>query len=198
MVNGTGQGPMAPRGSVIRPKLRRAGFTLIEALIVVLLVGIIAMVGLPLMNSALTEARLNAVATEIVAAIEFAQLSSVSTARPCRVTLDVVAETLTVEQLVFTTSFMGTELSLPEASVETTAFQIMAYPPNRSQGYVVDFSDPNRLATIDIVSVNFSGLDNVEFDRLGAPSNGGTITVETGGMQALLTVDSLSGKVTQN
>lgn len=175
-----------------------AGFTLLELLIVVVVLGIVASVALPLMASAVTEARLNAAASEIVTAIEFAQLTALTTRRTCRVTIDAAADTLLVEQIVHDASLLGIETQLAEATVEAVSMVRVPHPMLPFEDYEVDFTDPNRFSGVDLVSATFGGANFIEFQALGMPSSGGSVTLTAGDFQTVLTVDGLSGKVTQN
>jgi prepilin-type N-terminal cleavage/methylation domain-containing protein len=86
-----------------------AGFTFVEVLIVLLIVGLMAMVTIPAMNSSVDDSRLSAATREVVAALEFAQLTAMTSGRECRVTIDDAGETILVEHFV-----PGSEPSEPE------------------------------------------------------------------------------------
>ncbi len=175
-----------------------AGFTLAELLIVVLVLGIIATVALPLMATVLIEARLNAAASEVVTAIEYAQLTALSTRRACRVTIDATADTLLLEQVQHDASLLGIEAQLAETAVEALSTVRVPHPMLPFEDYEVDFTNPSRFSGVDIVSATFGGGNFLEFQALGTPSSGGSVTMTAGDFQTVLTVDGLSGKVTQN
>lgn len=175
-----------------------SGFTLIELTLVVLVLGIVATMAVPLMSTVLTEARLNAAASEIVTAIEYAQLTALGTRSPCRVTIDAVAGTLLVERVEHDSSLLGAQAQLPEATVEAQSMVRVPHPMLPFEDYEVDFTDPNRFSGVELVSATFGGANFIEFQPLGMPSSGGTVTMTAGDFQVVLTVDALSGRVTQN
>jgi len=61
-----------------RPRRRAAGVTLLDLALVVLVAGILALVGVPAMNSTLTGFRLSAATDEVAAAVEYAQMAALA------------------------------------------------------------------------------------------------------------------------
>lgn len=172
--------------------------TLIEVVIVVFVAGIVAALAAPLVASAITDAQLYGAASEVVTALEFAQLSALSTGRACRVTVDTAADSLTVAQLEYSADFMGADTELPEADVEAESYVTMEHPVKGASAYVVSFAAEGRFGASDITAAAFGAGNSVEFDALGAPSSGGAVTVVCKNMQATITLDAVSGKVTAN
>lgn len=168
---------------------------MIEIVIIVLITGIIAAAALPLMNSALSENKLQAAASEINAALEFAQFSAMTSGMPCRVTIDDAAETVLVEQIEYTANFLGSETQLAEADVEGNAYVAMTHPLRPGKTYSFDVGAAQR---VDIVSAAFGAGNVVVFDELGAPSEGGGFTLNFGDFQGSWTVDALTGKIEQS
>lgn len=176
------------------------GFTLVEMIIVLLIVGIVAMAGLPLLTASLSDAGLYAVTNEIVTAIEFAQISAISTGRPCRVTIDAVTETVKVEQVVYTNiaAIMDAGANeLPEASIEaSTVYAVMEYPTKPGTDYDIDLAA--NFSGADIVSVVLNSGENVVvFDKSGAPSEGASISIAYRGRAGSVSIEPVTGKVTQ-
>ena len=79
------------------PRRRTGGFTLIEIMIVVLLLGIVTAVGVPVLTSSADNARVSSAAGQVAAALDFAKQTAASGGRPCRVTIDAAADTLAVQ-----------------------------------------------------------------------------------------------------
>ena len=179
----------------------RHGFTLIELIIVVLILGILVVAAFPQLTASITDARLHAITSEIVTAVEFAQLSAMSAGRACRVQCNAGNETVWVEQVA--NSNMADLLNpavteLAEADLEGTfAYVPMAHPLKGGAHYLVDFDDGSWFGGINIVAVVFSSGSALVFDATGAPSCETTITVAYGGRQAVLGVDPLTGKITE-
>ena len=155
---------------------------------------------LPMMNTALEEARLFAGADEVVTALEFAQLTALSTGRPCKVIIDAAADIplLSVEQIEYGVDFMGTETELDEVDVETEAYAPMAHPLKLGTDYNINFGDDPRFEGVTVVSAVFGADNFVVFDALGAPSTGGSVTLAFRVRQVVLNLDALSGRVTRS
>ena len=61
--------------------------------------------------------------------------------------------------------------------------------------YAIDFSTSARLAGVDIVSANFSGLDDVLFYQDGSPYSGGSIVLSYKGRSRTINVESDTGNI---
>lgn len=173
-----------------------AGFTLVELMIVFLVMGIIAAIGLPSLNGAVDEKQLSGAASEVVTALEFAQLTAMTEGGETRVSVDTAAETLTVERYVVSGDLLSGASEFDEADVESGAYEAVPHPLERGEDYVVNLTGGSLFRGVDITSVDFSSGTTVSFSGLGAPSSGGTVTLSVGGSAMVVTVDSLSGKVT--
>ncbi|MBT8405846.1 MAG: prepilin-type N-terminal cleavage/methylation domain-containing protein, partial [Deltaproteobacteria bacterium] len=90
------------------------GFTLLETLIVLLLLGIVAMVSLPSLHGALEDSHLSSATSEVINALEFAQLTAVSSGSKTRVTIDAGTDNILVEQFMPAVSLSGNETQLNE------------------------------------------------------------------------------------
>ena len=171
------------------------GFTLLEALIVLLVLAVVAMVSLPALNGALEHSHLSGAASEVVNALEFAQLTAVSSGSKTRVTINVDTDTILVEQFMPSVGLLGNENQLSESDVEGGTFVVMGNPLNRGTDYNVSLAGGKQFGTADITSVAFGAGNWVVFDPQGAPSNGGAVSLTVGSHQVVVNLDSLSGKV---
>ncbi len=171
-----------------------AGFTLFEIQIVTLLLGILAMLGWPALNSALDDSRLSGASSNVVTSLEFAQLKAMNSGRETRVTIDTGAESLLVEQFTSSADFSQSELA--EADIEGGVFTTVGNPLNRGTDYNLNLSNQALFGGVDVTAVDFGGGNSVTYDTLGAPSSGGTVTLVFGTRQVVVTLDSLTGKVT--
>jgi type II secretory pathway pseudopilin PulG len=171
-----------------------AGFTLIETMIVFLLLGIVGLLCVPMLGSALKGSKLSGSASDVVTALEYAQIKAINAGRDTRVTFDVAADTVLVEHFKSTADF--TQDTLSEADVEGGAFTPMGHPLTRGTDYSLNLANQALLGGVDVTAVDFGGANVVTYDAMGAPSSGGTVTLTYGSRQMVVTLDALSGKVT--
>lgn len=171
------------------------GFTLLEILIILLILGIVTTIGLPTMNAALEDSRLAGAADEIVTALEYAQLTAMSSGGRTRVTVNEVTNTVLLEQFRPGVDLMTGGSELDEGDVEGGSFVTMAHPTSKGKDYTLNLGDEDRLSGVDITSVAFGAQDFVTFDPLGAPSSGGTMALACGAQVINLVLAPLNGKV---
>ncbi len=183
------------------PKPQRGlhdGFTLVEALIIVFILGIVTALAIPTLQSGLAESKLAGASSEITVALEYAQLVAMTSGEETRVTIDAANDTILVERYEISGDIMGAATEIAENDIESGAFATVAHPASRGKDYNIIFADEDRFDGVDIVSATFGGGQTVTFDTMGIPSNGGTVTLSLGSNQVSLTVDALSGKVTSS
>ena len=184
------------RHSLLGNHSSRAAFTLLELVIVMMLLGIIAMLGLPVLNSAMGDSRLTGAAQEVVNALEFAQLSAMTTGNKTRVTIEILADKIYVRRYQTSADLFGGGNTLPAASVENETWKYMEYPLKKGTDYVIDFIAESRFKGVDITWSDFHVFNPVYFDALGNPSHGGSNLLVLGNRQKVVTLDAVSGKVT--
>jgi prepilin-type N-terminal cleavage/methylation domain-containing protein len=167
----------APAGSVARGRAA-GGFTLIEVILVVLIIGIAAGVVVPMMSSA-GSMQVRAGASMIAADLEYAKSMAITRAMPYSVVFDQGTETY---QIVDQND------------------NVISHPVKKGFNYVVDFRNDGRLDQVNIVSANFDGTDKVTFDYLGSPFNGsgnplnsGTVVLQAGGLTKTVSVEPVTG-----
>ena len=173
-----------------------SGFTYVELMIVLLLLGIFAMLGFPAFNGAMGDARLSGAAEEVVNALEFAQLTAMTSGRETRVVIGAPQDRIAVRQYTTAADLFNGGDTLTAADVESGTFNLMGYPMNKGTDYSFDFLNENRFHGVDITASDFNIATPVIFNTLGGPSKGGTVTLVFGGRQRVVTLDGLTGKVT--
>lgn len=174
------------------------GFTFIEILIFMLILGIIATQALPTIQSGLEVSKMSEAASEIVVALQYAQLSAMTTGAESRVTIDQAADTILLERFNITGDIFSGATEMPENDIDSGAFVNMAHPFNRGEDYSIAFADEDRFYGVDITAVDFGGNNFVTFDALGLPSDAGTVTLSLGTNQTTLTVDASTGSITSS
>ena len=172
------------------------GFTVVEAVLVTVILGIAAVVALPMLSSSLEEARLSAAASEVVAALEYAQLSAATSGQRTRVVVSYTLDTIYVRQFKTSADLFNGGDALAAADVEGGTWEYMEYPLRKGGDYVIDLKTQDRCKGVDVYWSDFNILLPVYFDTLGTPSKGGTVTLTLGGRQMVVTLDALTGKVT--
>jgi len=180
------------------PRLeKQRGFTLIEVVTVVLVMGVVALVAQPAVNSSLDHAKLSAAADEVVAAFRYARATAAATGAPCRVTLDASADVMVVEQFRSSVDFTDPGLTeISRSAAESMSFVSMERPMQRGKAYSLDFQHGRGYGGVDIVSVSLGPGSSVTFDRFGMPSSGGTVTLARGVRRVVISIDGLSGRAT--
>ncbi len=172
-----------------------AGFTLIEVGLVVMVMGIIATISLPALNSTLQGNRLRGAADEVVTALEYAQMTAITSGREIQVCIGNSNERIKLMQYLSNADFFTGGDELAENDVENGTYQVMPYPQKKGLNYDFDFPDIDRFKGVDITISDFNCTQNLIFDVQGAPSKGGSVTLVLGGEQIVVTLDALTGKV---
>lgn len=170
--------------------------TLLDLLLVVVITSILAVVGIPSMVQALIHFRLNAAATEVIAAVEYAQATALANGSDTSVWFDVTGNDVEVQVKGTATDLNAGDVELDEVAVETVTFRRIEHPLNRGTEYVIDLTSRGWSGAVILSAVDLDGTDRLEFDARGAPSSGGTVTLENDGWELVLIVDAQAGKMT--
>jgi prepilin-type N-terminal cleavage/methylation domain-containing protein len=173
-----------------------AGFTLLETLIVLLMLGILIMLSLPQLSSALVEARLSGAAEEIVNALEYAQLTAKTSGRNIKVLISDSSDTILLRHYKSSADLFNGGDVLPAIDIESGSYDLIPHPLNKGFDYQISLRNELRFSGIDISQSDFKPETPVYFDSMGAPSHGGTVTLTLGPRQIVVTLDDLTGKVT--
>lgn len=159
------------------------GFTLIEVILVVLIIGIAAAVVVPMMSSA-GSMQIRAAASMVAADLEYAKSMAISR-----------GQSYSVEFNKTTDSYRVLD---PNNAV-------IQHPVKKGFDYVVNFHDDGRLDRVDIVDVRIDGGYKVSFNYLGSPYNAsgtdmdtGEIELESDGVTRTITVAPVTGFISIN
>ena len=171
------------------------GFTMMEVMIVVLILSILAVAGIPALNATFDHARLSAATEEAVNALQYAQLTAMTSGRPTRVVIGHLSNRIGVRQYTLSGDLFAGGNELVSSDVEGGNYQLMDYPLKKGTKYPILFDSEDRFRGIDIATSDFDSDHPLGFDTVGSPSHGGTAKFTLGGQWIVLTVDALTGKV---
>lgn len=171
------------------------GFTFLELVIVILVVGIAAMLGLPMVNTTMGHSRLSGAAEEVVNALQYAQLTAMTSGRNTRVVIGEPQNRIAVRQYTPNADLFNGGDELVPGDVENGVYNLMQYPLKKGFDYEIYLNNETRFSGVDITASDFNNGDPVLFDTLGAPSKGGTVTLDFSGQQVIVTLDDMTGKV---
>ena len=155
----------------IRP---RQGFTLIEIMIVVAIIGLTALVVIPSFTSYEDEQKLSMAAAELTDGLRYARSEAIRTGSAFRVEINTDSDEFAITDLA----------ALPG--------QAVIHPVSRKP-YRVAFPASTRYSGIDI---NGTGVINVDFYGTGQANSDEVITLSYGPFTTVITVDSSSGRIT--
>jgi len=147
------------------------GFTMVEIIIVVVIIAIAALAAVPMMSSA-ASIQIRSAANMIAADLEYARSMSISRGERYSVVFDGNAESYRIED---------------------QDNNVIQHPVKKGFDYVINFQNDSRLNKVDITSINFNTTSRVEFDCLGSPDNGGTVTLQADSTNKTITVEHVTG-----
>jgi prepilin-type N-terminal cleavage/methylation domain-containing protein len=167
----------------VREQNYLTGFTLIELLIVLVIIGIAAMVAVPMMSSA-ASMQIRSAANMVAADLEYAKSMAISRGQNYSVVFDKENESYSIYQ---------------EGSPNP-----ISHPVKKGFQYVINFKNDSRLGQVDIVDAVFNpnSSQTITFDYLGSPYSGtgnplnsGMITLQAGGITKRVHVEPVTGYI---
>ena len=162
------------------------GFTLIEIIVVVIILGIAAMMAVPMLSSA-ADMQVRSAADRIAADLEYAKSMAITHQKTYSVEFDTVNETY---QILDST---GT---------------VIKNPVRPSEDYFVNLTADSNTSRVNIATAVFNTVlfDTIVFDYLGSPSasngaftqplNLGKVTLQAGDCSVDVLIEPMTGYVT--
>jgi type II secretion system protein H len=148
----------------------RRGFTLIELIVVVVIIGIAAMIAVPMMSSA-ADMQVRSAANRIAADLDYAKSLAMTHQKAFTVVFDPDNESYDIR--------------------ETATDTVISDPMRPGSSYAIDFTTDSRSSRVDIVDSDFDDHadDAVTFDYLGSPYSGKTLATALNSGRVTLTSD---------
>lgn len=159
-------------------RIRAAGYTLVEVLVVVTIIGIAAAVVVPQMLAA-GSMTLQGAGRMIIADLLYAQNDAVVQMRPRKMIFDVDQNTYRL------TDGEGNPISV---NWRTGGSGLGSYS--------VDFSSDSRFRGVRITAADFGGTPELEYDEMGTPASGGYVEITGANFKFRITVTPMTGRVT--
>jgi prepilin-type N-terminal cleavage/methylation domain-containing protein len=170
--------------------MRQTGFTYIEIVIVVIILGIVAAAALPTLSS--DQTKLDIATEEITEAVDFARSEAIRTKITHGISIDTANDRIRV-------------YSLPASTV---VYDV--YHPIDKKLYDIQLKSNNQTASVDLVSATFTFSNGVsqslvDFNSDGMPKStsttdfmltSGTITLSYKGQLSKVIVTPMTGRVT--
>jgi prepilin-type N-terminal cleavage/methylation domain-containing protein len=189
--NGINQWPLQVEADrSVKPGVREfrylTGFTLIEIMIVVVLIGIAAMIAVPMMSSA-ASMQIRSAANIVAADLEYAKSMAISRGQNYSVVFDKENESYSIKR-------EGSEDPIP-------------HPVKKGFDYIIDFRSDTRLDRVDIDDADFDpdSSQTITFDYLGSPYSGtgtsksplneGSIELQADGFNKTISVEAVTGYI---
>ncbi len=144
---------------------------MVEIVIVVVIIAIAALAAVPMMSSA-ASIQIRSAANMLAADLEYAKSMAISRGENFSVVFDEGADSYRIED---------------------QDSNVIQHPVKKGFNYVVDFQNDSRLNKVDITSANFNATQRVQFDCLGSPDNGGTVSLQADGNTKTITVEPVTG-----
>lgn len=162
------------------------GFTLVELIVVVVIIGIVSMIAVPMMSSA-ADMQARSAANRIAADLDYAKSLAMTHQKAFSVVFNPTSESYDIR--------------------ETATDTLVSNPMQPGSNYLVDFTVDRRLSRVNIASSNFdSDISNaVTFNYLGTPYSGkgltspltvGRITLGADNFTMYVDIEPVTGYVT--
>ena len=155
------------------------GFTMVEVMIVLIILGTISAIAMPSIRSNLDEIKLDGAARETVSAIQYCQSMAIKTGDIHQINFNVIQNRF---------------------QCENTIISLMALHPVDKKPYDFDFDIMATFQGVDIVSATFNpgNKSGTSFTSLGESTKTGSVVLGYGGLQKTITVSGILGNIAVN
>jgi Tfp pilus assembly protein FimT len=174
-----------PLAFVFVAERKAGGFTLLDSLIVIAILGIVAMVAIPQLQGIVQETRLSEAAAELVSGLQYAENLAVRYRRPFGFMADAAGKWFRI----YDNRYAADASPHPSADPPVTAYGVVLNPLDKTW-YQHDFDDMENYRAVTFTSVQIVFYP----DGHSAASNA-TVTVSLGNGQRTITVDGATGRI---
>jgi type II secretion system protein H len=180
--------------TLLKPR-RQRGFTLLDSLIVLAILGIIGMIIIPQFSGLLQETKLNEAASELISGIQYAENLAVRHRRPFGIQTDATGRWYKIYDNRYYTDITACTDAVPDDPLMDTACVVLN--PLDKNWYFRDFDDMGHYQSVTFTTAQIlfhpdghcqSGDPAVYTDH--------QITVSLGSRQKTITIDGSSGRIT--
>ena len=164
----------------------RWGFTLLDSLLVILILGIVSMVVMPQFHAIIAEEKLNGATGELVSGIEYARNLAVKYQRP----FGVIADTEENWFRVFDDQYRDDPAPHTGEDPPVDAYGVVLEPFDK-QWYLKDFDSTDTYVEVGIVT----GGETLFYPDGHSGDADSTYVISAAGEQRTITVDGITGRV---
>lgn len=161
------------------------GFTLLDTLIVIVILGIVGMIVIPQFQGMVQETRLNEAAAELVSGMQYAGNLAIRYRRPFGFQADAAGHWFKI----YDNRYAADATEHAAADPPVTAYGVVLNPIDKSW-YVHDFDDMENYR-----AVTFTSAQIVFYPDGHSASSDTVVTVSLGGRQRTITVDGATGRI---
>jgi len=172
---------------VLIAKRKQRGFTLLDSLIVIVILGIIGMIIIPQFQGLIQETRLTEAAAEIVSGMQYAGNLAVRYRRPFGFQADAAGHWFKIYEYRYATDPAAHTGGADDPKV--TAYGVVLNPLDKSW-YIRNFADMENYR-----SVTFTDATIVFYPDGHSASSDTTVTVGLGSRQKTITIDGTTGRI---
>ena len=164
---------------------KKAGFTLLDSLIVIVILGIIGMIIIPEFQGLIQETRLSEAAAEIVSGMQYAGNLAVRYRRPFGFQADAAAGWFKI----YDNRYAGDASAHTDQDPPVTAYGVVLNPLDKNW-YIRNFADMENYRAI-----SFTSAQIVFYPDGHSASSDTTVTVSLGSSKKTITVDGMTGGI---
>ncbi|MBK5100507.1 MAG: GspH/FimT family pseudopilin [Desulfobacteraceae bacterium] len=167
------------------------GFTLLDLLIVIMIIGILGVIVIPQFHSMITESKLNEAAGELVSGLQYAGSLAIQYQRPFGLKAEVTGNWFKVFD---TSPYPDTVPPARPSNVPPVNEDAIVLNPLDKKWYIKDFDDMGSYQGVHITSVPAGG--EIRFYPDGhSSSSDNTFVLSLAGDQKTITVNGTTGRI---